>query len=233
MPIFKKCNHDFFKKWSAEMAYVLGFFAADGSMYATRRGTHYIEFQITDKILLKEIQKLLGSDHKISLKVGKNKMQKDIHRLQIGSKIMFTDLTRLGMTQAKSKTLKLPHIPRTHFRHFIRGYFDGDGNVTSGEYARKDGKSKKRVLLSGFTCGSGDFLRAIHKKIKDMSEVCGGTFYKHGGAYRLYFSINDSFAFYNFMYKDLKNELFLPRKKKIFEAYFKVARAKKIGYRIA
>ena len=56
MPIFKTKNENFFKAWSPDMAYVLGFFAADGSMYRTNRGTYFIEFQITDKDLLLKIR---------------------------------------------------------------------------------------------------------------------------------------------------------------------------------
>jgi hypothetical protein len=42
MPIHKKVNQDFFKKWSPEMAYILGFFTADGSMAKNKRGAHFI-----------------------------------------------------------------------------------------------------------------------------------------------------------------------------------------------
>jgi hypothetical protein len=52
MPIFKTKNENFFKNWTPEMAYVLGFFTADGSMIRNKRGAHFIEFQITDKNLL-------------------------------------------------------------------------------------------------------------------------------------------------------------------------------------
>ena len=48
------------------MAYVLGFFAADGSMYKKSHGGHYIEFQITDGDLVKKIRRLLGSDNSIN-----------------------------------------------------------------------------------------------------------------------------------------------------------------------
>ena len=37
------------------MAYVLGFFAADGTMIANNRGAHFIEFHSTDKQLLKQV----------------------------------------------------------------------------------------------------------------------------------------------------------------------------------
>ena len=35
-------NADFFKKWSPDMAYILGYIAADGCVVSTRDGTSYI-----------------------------------------------------------------------------------------------------------------------------------------------------------------------------------------------
>ena len=208
------------------MAYVLGFFSADGSMYKTKRGTHFIEFQITDKDLLKTIRSVIGSSHKISVRNRKGKNWRDTFRLQVGSKTIFDDLIRLGLTQVKSKTLKMPTIPDRYFSDFVRGYFDGDGNVTVGNYLRKETNKKRNLIFSGFICGNQDFLKEIHNKLKKLSGVRGGTLYYHDGAYRLYFSINDSFALYNFMYVRVCNKLFLPRKRKKFESYFGVARIK-------
>lgn len=65
------------------MAYVLGFFTADGSMIKNKRGAHFIEFEITDKDLLFRIRDLLGSNHKITTR-DRNKSLS--YRLQIGSK---------------------------------------------------------------------------------------------------------------------------------------------------
>ncbi len=226
MPISKTLNQNFFKKWSWEMAYVLGFFAADGSMYKTNRDTYFIEFQITDGDLLKAIQSVLRSDHKISVRSKKGKNWKDIFRLQLGSKAIFDNLVRLGLTPAKSKTLKMPKVPDRYFSDFVRGYFDGDGNVTIGNYFRKETGKKRKLIFSGLICGSDDFLKEMHSKLKKLSEVRGGTLYYHDGAYRLYFSTKDSFALYNFMYTHIRNKLFLPRKHKKFESYFKVARIK-------
>ena len=56
MPIYKKVNKNFFKKWSSEMAYVLGFFMADGSIDVNPRGSQYFSIQICDKELLEEIR---------------------------------------------------------------------------------------------------------------------------------------------------------------------------------
>jgi hypothetical protein len=212
MPIYKKKNENFFKKWSPEMAYVLGFFAADGCMIKNKRRAHFIEFQITDKDILLKIQKLLGSDHKIS----KRNMQvgwKTVYRLQIGSKVIFNDLLNFGFTPRKSKIIKLPEIPGEYFRHFVRGYFDGDGNVHIQN--RRDRKSEKVIIQSLFTCGSKIFLAHFHEKLKKLALVKGGNVGYYSGAYRLRFSINDSQKLYTFMYRGAK-ELFLARKKAVF-----------------
>jgi hypothetical protein len=121
------------------MAYVLGFFTADGSMYKTMRGTHFIEFQITDRELLLQVQKTLGSNHKISDRGIRSNHRKKIYRLQIGSKAIFESLIDLGFMQNKTNIVRLPTIPREYFCDFLRGYLDGDGNIMFGYY-RKPGR---------------------------------------------------------------------------------------------
>jgi intein-encoded DNA endonuclease-like protein len=215
MPIYKKLNENFFKKWSPEMAYVLGFFAADGCMLKNKRGAHFIEFQITDIDLLIKIQKLLGSDHKIA-KRNLRINWKTAYHLRIGSKIIFSDLLNLGFTPRKSKKIKLPNIPDKYFRHFTRGYFDGDGNVHVQK--RQDRKSKSLIIQTHFTCGSQNFLMQFQEKLRSFALVKGGDIVYHSGAYRLRFSIKDSIKLYLFIYRDAKN-LFLARKKDIFENF--------------
>ena len=165
MPIYKTKNENFFKKWSSGMAYVLGFFAADGNMIKNKRGAHFIEFQITDKNLLNEIRKFLGSNHKITARKRNNNKWKTSYRLQIGSKMIFNDLLKLGLTPNKSKTIKLPKMPDKYFSHFLRGYFDGDGCVNICTYKRKNRKNLSIIINSGFTSGSKKILIDIRNKL--------------------------------------------------------------------
>ena len=59
------------------MAYVLGFFAADGCLTINRkRGNKYIEFVSTDKDIIEKIRYCLQSGHKIGLKVEKSNCKK-------------------------------------------------------------------------------------------------------------------------------------------------------------
>ncbi|MBI5005303.1 MAG: hypothetical protein HZC03_01735 [Candidatus Lloydbacteria bacterium] len=73
MPIYKHVNKRFFKKWTPQMAYILGFFAADGSMGVNKRGANYFSIQICDYKLLKEIKAVIKADHKISTRKGKER----------------------------------------------------------------------------------------------------------------------------------------------------------------
>src|SRR3989344_843496 len=111
-------------------------------------------------------------------------------------------------------------INKEYFSDFVRGYFDGDGNVTICTYRRKARNNKfTTILQSGFTSGSKKFLEDIHDRLSKLMIVRGGTFYYSNGGWRLYFSINDSKRLYRYMYGRLgqNNKLFLGRKKKIFE----------------
>ena len=199
------------------MAYILGFFTADGSMINNKRGAHFIELEIIDRNLLEQIRRLLGSSHKISVRKRSNKWR-TTYRLQIGSKVIFNNLLKLGLTPHKSKRIKLPYIPQEYFSHFVRGYFDGDGHVAISQYFRKNRKNKKtRVILSGFTSGSKKFLENLHILLKRLAGIVGGSlFYSRG--HRLSFSTRDTSALYRFLYKG-NTAFFLARKKKIFEKY--------------
>jgi len=114
MPISKTKDENFFKKWSTDMAYILGFFCADGSMLINPRGSCYIEFENTEPGLLEKFRNCLSSNHKIS-KNTKHKNWKPFYRMQIGSKEIFSDLLRLGVTLRKKTRLQLPKIPNLYF----------------------------------------------------------------------------------------------------------------------
>ena len=218
MPIFKNKNENFFKKWSPEMAYVLGFFAADGNLTLGKRGNHYIEFTSCDRDIIEKIKAILGSNHKISERKSRKENQRNSFRIQIGSKIMSYDLINLGFVSNKSKRLAFPRVPIKYLQYFIRGYFDGDGYVFTGIYKRNNRPSKNRVLFSGFISGTKSFLEKLRVVLAKRIKIKGGTlYYSHG--FRLTFSIKDSLQLYKFLYKDIDNGLYLARKKKVFEKY--------------
>lgn len=115
-------NQHYFKHWSPNMAYILGFFAADGFI---SNDNQMISFAQKEKGILEDIRMEIKSNHPLvqNPKTG-------VYSLNIGSKIMKDDLMNIhGITPHKSLDIKFPHVPDKHLIHFIRGYFDGDGNI--------------------------------------------------------------------------------------------------------
>jgi len=216
-------RHDFFKTWTPEMAYVLGFFAADGSMLRNGRGAHFVEFTVVDRIVLEHIQQYTNSSHRISTRErGGN--TKTAYRLQIGSKEWFTDLSRLGFTQHKSKTLQFPSVPRKYFSDFVRGYFDGDGCVYFGEHYAKDRGKMRFVFTTSFTCGNRTFLEELHASLLQVGLLGGRVAVKGDkSGYELVLSHNDSLALYRLMYHTGKISFpYLPRKREKLERAIQV-----------
>ncbi len=205
------------------MAYVLGYFAADGTMFRNKRGGEYIEFHSTDKCLIEITQAALGSNHHIGTRIpGKRKTnQKISYRLQIGNKVIFADLQTLGFVQNKSLALAFPDVPPKYFPHFVRGYFDGDGCVYFKTLQFADRKKPRRILLSLFTSGSRQFLLELHARLKKCG-VLGGSLKKKQCGFELVFSFRDSLALYQLMYNTaLDTGLYLPRKYVLFRKAIK------------
>lgn len=207
---------DFFKNWSRNMAYVLGFFAADGYMWKSDRGAAFFGFQITDRDLLCKTRTALNSQHKVATRAARKNTHQDSYRLQIDSKEMYQDLLNLGMTPTKSRTLAFPYIPKKYVSDFIRGYFDGDGNVYCGKHYAKDRGKNRWVFQSRFTSGSRQFLAALHESLQKVG-IQRGFIYSKKRGYELVLSHRDSVALYRLMYNNASASLYLARKKEAFE----------------
>ncbi|KXK00108.1 MAG: hypothetical protein UZ19_OD1000154 [Parcubacteria bacterium OLB19] len=147
VPIIKNYAKDFFKKWSHDMSYILGFIYADGNIVKTKRGTHFVSIYTADKELLKSIKIIIKSEHAIS---ERNSSSGKVFRLQVGSKEWYSDLSEIGVFPNKSLRMRLPDIPDKYFGDFVRGYFDGDGNVWVGEI-HKNRLSPSLTLQIAFT----------------------------------------------------------------------------------
>ncbi len=201
------------------MSYILGFLFADGNIINTKRNTWFWSLQITDRDILFKIKKEINSSHKISLK-KKIENNKQLYRLQVGSKEMCVDLINLGLTPRKSKTMTLPEIPSKYFSDFLRGYFDGDGGVWFG-FKNKKSINKIYTINTCFTSGSEEFLISL-RNILNKYGVIGGSLVKKERGFDLKYGIKNTLILYKIMYNDTINDfsgLYLGRKKKIFEKY--------------
>jgi len=216
----KNISEDFFKKWSGDMAYVLGFFAADGNLSINKRGGCYISFQSKDKQIIDDIKKAIGSSNKISKRSSKL-TKRNFYRLQIGSKEIVEILKKLGFHTSKTKHLPFPFLSSKILPHFVRGYFDGDGNIWKGE-VHKERKTKLMVLQLVFTSGAYEFLNKLKISLSEKLKTNGShVVFKNGAYSRLQFSTIDALKIYNFMYNKGGSSLCLRRKKRQFDNYIK------------
>ena len=202
------------------MAYILGFFAADGYITHNKRGAYFWCIQITDKDILEKIKIAIKAEHKISSRIPKRKTEKILYRLQIGSKEMCNDLYNLGFSEKKTKSLCLPNIPRKYLHDFIRGYFDGDGNIWQGE-VHKESKTRHKVLQLAFTSGSHAFVNQLKSTLNCVLKTNGCHVVSGDKSYsRLQFSTKDALKIYDFMYNScIEDSMFLRRKKRIFDKF--------------
>lgn len=215
MPIHKKYNKDYFKTWSSDMAYILGFMYADGNIVKTKRGTHFVAIYSADKGILDTMKNCFQSNHKLS---ERKSLTGCVYRIQIGSKEWFSDVGRLGLFPNKTMRMQLPVVPNYFFGDFVRGYFDGDGNVWSGLINKKR-KTPTKIIQAVFTSGSHEFLVSLRDTLQSHG-ICGGGLYapKNGNFTRLIFSSKDALKLYEIMY-NAPHKLFLKRKKIIFERF--------------
>lgn len=143
-----KINDDFFKVWSPDMAYILGFITADGCIHKKRLR---IELSLKDIEVLEFIKSKFGN-----LNIRKyNRINKgDFCCIDFVSDEIVKDLYSLGVQERKTGSEFWANPPNKFIPDYIRGYFDGDGCVCN-----KEGKS----LAVTISCDNKNFL----EKIKD------------------------------------------------------------------
>lgn len=116
-------------------AYSLGFIFADGSV--NKNGSGFaISIQERDKELLDKLNHEFGGDRKLSFIEynKKNHNWQNQYCLAITNQKMNQDLIKHGAVPNKSLSLEFPNdISNDLIRHFVRGYFDGDGSLAKNE----------------------------------------------------------------------------------------------------
>jgi hypothetical protein len=203
-------DYDYFKKWSNNMTYILGFIYADGCIEDNDSRLN-IRLQRDDIELLEKIKVELqytGIITKYDSKIG-NKKYKSC-KLQISSIDMISDLKKLGVISNKSLVLQFPNVPKEYIIDFIRGYFDGDGSIDRPEYPRIricSGSEMFLYQLQKFLVEFGFTEKATNKK-------------KNYNVYDICYSYKETMKLYNLFYEN-ENCMFLKRKKDKFDLLLK------------
>lgn len=143
-----KINDSFFDVVDTEhKAYWLGFLMADGCIYAGSGKASYrlqINLSDIDKRHLEKLNKDLSSDYTVITKNIKNKKTLKTYtccQLKINCTKLCKSLMKLGVVPRKSIICKMPILRNDLIRHYLRGYFDGDGCIT--------GNKKQHIAIVG------------------------------------------------------------------------------------
>lgn len=154
-----RIRNDFFKTWSEEMAYCLGFWWADGCMYQQKKGGCVVIFASIDLDHLQQLQNIICAGNIYTL----YKTDRRSYQLTIGRKDMFEDLYQLGGRPKKSETTIWPRIPDEFLRHFARGYIDGDGSL----FWHQNKYPMPRITA----CGTESFLSGLVQSIEQQTGI--------------------------------------------------------------
>jgi len=159
----------FFKTWTPDMAYVLGYWFADGNMYFQEgSGGYFVSIGSKDVAHLEAIHGIIGAG---SLR---QKARSDVYELVICRKEVFDDLLHLGGTERKSLTLSWPFVPDELLADFVRGYIDGDGSLDWKE-------TQPRITA----LGSKSFLPGMAEAMKMATGIAVPLCHRHGALGRI------------------------------------------------
>lgn len=218
-------NDSYFNNIDTEAkAYLLGFFIADG--YISEKRRICLNNSIDDISALELFQKEVCPDSKIYY-INKQtgvKIRKTQVILRISSEEMFqTLLNKYKITKNKTHDYDFIFdfnlIPKELIRHFIRGFFDGDGSVSFY-------KTKNTIYFNfSFIFTSLKFSEQISEIFENLFNI-KSKIYKIKGKtceyYPLRFNYNRNRydkikEIYNWLYED--SNCFLERKKNKFNSY--------------
>ncbi len=130
------CEYNYFDKIDTEeKAYWLGFMTADGWISKNNETGSCaigIELQYGDIQHLRKFNKSIKGNYQITerwRKCSLSKHDKNHHMctIRIFSSIMYNSLVNLGFTNNKSFDCCIPVMNVNLLKHYVRGYFDGNG----------------------------------------------------------------------------------------------------------
>lgn len=181
------------------MAYVLGFWFADGYMRVEK--SYRIIFTSKDRQILAQIRNVMDSTHPIRKRKG-GRGGGYTWTLDLYSKQLYKSLVARGGLRRKSRVMQFPHILAKNLADFIRGYFDGDGSVFYVNYISTKNHKPRQELRSNFTSGSRRFLETLmvtlNKNLSLPTKKLG--VYNNGGSLKLGYGTSDTKRLLAFMY---------------------------------
>lgn len=171
-------KHDFFNLIdNEEKAYILGFYIADGNVYKgdSHQGYKFsIGISALDLELLEKIKNILSPENNICFSderinnygIKTNSMCK----LTIFSKEIVETLDKYGLGENKTYLVKSIKdiVPEELMFHFIRGYFDGDGNISYSKVSKKHTTKSDELKVYNYINYNFNIISLDHNIILEM-----------------------------------------------------------------
>ena len=212
----KHKKEDFFSIQSSDMAWLMGFIAADGTI---RKDSNEIKISLAlkDKEILEKIKEVLELETEVKTYQTSNGY--DACTLAWTCEQHKKDLAKYNIVPAKTFVLTPPfELDKKYYIDYIRGYFDGDGSIDLIKNSNGRGMGNIRWQVCSAT---KEILKFIINTLYDQYNIPKVSIFSDNSKNRknvLYYCQYSSTAsrqIYNILYT--KNSLFLKRKKDKFE----------------
>lgn len=223
----RRIRHSFFSKIETELqAYLLGFYASDGSIDEKRK-TLRVHLSAKDKEIVYLFKDIISPDARtfqINPKIvtGRNGALVQGHEsfgVDITSSEICNSLVNLGIGYRKTYCeLHIPkQIPDDLIRHFIRGYFDGDGCIT-GYVPREPNKNPRFRIRFDIDAKKQSILIDFMQFFNKYGINININYLKRDDMYKLTTgSKKEIYKIFNLLYKDCN--FYLSRKFNKFNHY--------------
>lgn len=208
-----------------DKAYFLGFLYADGNTskdYLDKRGivrkkkAIKICLQAEDRDILEKISMTINGEVRLRSSFGElhDGTLREYLTWVVYCKKMHQDLMRLGCPPAKTFNIRFPTseiVPDHLLRHFVRGYFDGDGciSTTSPSHPVVDFSSNCIFIDGLIKYLTNNNIKCNRPGVNDKNPLSGNVQLT---------AIENIINFYHFIYDDAT--IFMQRKYNTFQNYF-------------
>jgi hypothetical protein len=200
-------NENYFENIDSEdKAYFLGLLYADG--YNNINKSHvYITLHQQDIEILELFNKQINSNKPL-------RKDRGYIRLAIENKNVSNQLNKLGCVPNKHNTISLPNfLDKELMRHFIRGFFDGDGLICESKTSKQMNITSNKNFISELQQYLIDILGLNKTKIFKRYD-------KEDSAYTMFYGGRMQLKkIYKYFYNE--SSFYLKRKKKKFEIIIK------------
>lgn len=197
-------NESLFDEYSEDAAYWAGFIAADGNVDLKNRVRLMLKYDDIEH--LKKFKLTLKSTHAVS----SNTTQYNRCSFEFTSPHI-CDVLEINYNIVPNKTDKLAfprHVPEKYLRHYIRGYFDGDGSICE---SFSNVNSSTSSLYATFASGSESFSVDLFEYLKVRLSLGGHLqSFKDSIKWQIKYNTNDAKILLNYMYDN--STVYLDRK---------------------